>query len=390
MLVANHQNAMLDPVLICLFLPKQLHWLTRADVFKKPAVNFLLKKFNMLPVYRERDKVPHLHALNNQTFEEAYLRLSAKSVVCLFPEGTHRGKKQLHTLKKGVARMSASIIEKNLSDAVILPVGLDYENFYSYRKDILIKIGKPISLADYKYDFEKDLAKSQNMLLGDIRDGLKAVMIDITRDDIYETLIHLRNLCYEASNSHKPEKQFDHYHAVCELADNNDDFAETVKQKGKLYLQLTQTLRLNDEYYSAKRPLKAIILSVLLAIPSLPGIIIFYPVYLLTEMTQQKLVKDPLFINSIRVVFWAFITQLWLLILLLITQFFVQDFTLSLLSVLAIMLSGFIALQWAEFRKQTLAWSSRQTAKNNMSDKYQNWSALRAELVEILRLKNYR
>jgi len=381
---------MLDPVLICLFLPKQLHWLTRADVFKKPVINFLLRKFNMLPVYRERDRVPQLRALNNQTFDEAYARLSLNSVVCVFPEGTHRGKKQLHSLKKGIVRMSTSIVEKNMHNAVILPVGLEYEDFYSYRKDIMIKIGKPIELSNYKIDLEKDQARTQNILLYDIRIALKSVMIDIEKEDLYNTLAHLRDLSYEASYSQNAEQQFDHYQTICQLPNTSEKFAQTLGLTGKEYVRLSGELNLTDAFYSAKKPIKQIILSIILALPSLPGIVFFYPVYLFTEWAQQKIVKDPLFINSIRVVFWTFVTLIWIMLLLLIMQLIVRNLMLSLLLVVSTILSGIIALHWSEYRKCGLAWKHRQIVKNKISVKYQKWTLLRAELLEILSLKNYR
>ena len=31
--IGNHQNGLMDPMPICAFVPQQVHWLTRADVF---------------------------------------------------------------------------------------------------------------------------------------------------------------------------------------------------------------------------------------------------------------------------------------------------------------------------------------------------------------------
>ncbi|MBL0315430.1 MAG: 1-acyl-sn-glycerol-3-phosphate acyltransferase [Flavobacteriales bacterium] len=99
-LLANHQNAMLDPLMVCLASKNQLHWLTRADIFRKPSMNWLLRKINMLPVYRERDRVADLAKKTQETFDECYAGMKPNSVICIFPEGTHRGKKQLVPLKK--------------------------------------------------------------------------------------------------------------------------------------------------------------------------------------------------------------------------------------------------------------------------------------------------
>jgi 1-acyl-sn-glycerol-3-phosphate acyltransferase len=89
-IVANHQNALLDPVVLCVSTTSQLHWLTRADVFKQPLVNRFLRRINMLPVYRERDRVANLHDRNNEIFQQCYTRLKDNAVIGIFPEGTHR------------------------------------------------------------------------------------------------------------------------------------------------------------------------------------------------------------------------------------------------------------------------------------------------------------
>ena len=35
--ISNHQNGMMDPMPICAFIPQQMHYLTRADVFWNPV-----------------------------------------------------------------------------------------------------------------------------------------------------------------------------------------------------------------------------------------------------------------------------------------------------------------------------------------------------------------
>lgn len=386
-LVANHQNAMLDPVLACLFLPKQLHWLTRADVFKKPAVNKLLRKLNMLPVYRERDKVPHLHALNTATFNEAYDRLAGNAVVCVFPEGTHRGKKQLFSLKKGVARMAVSVIERNIDDAVILPVGLDYENYYDYRKDIVIKVGKPIKLENYSEQIQSDPAKAQISILADIRVALQSVMIDIQHEEVYPVLIHLRELCYQLNASKTDIHQFEAYHSFCERAASDKALTESIKTTGRQYMHLSKELGIHEAYYASEPPLLNLALSVLMFPLVLPGIAFFYPVYLLAEFTQQKLVKDPLFINSIRLVVWTFITPLWLLIAGALTYLLSGSIYVSLLAVSIIILSGLLSLEFAEMRKRWIGWRRVNKAKNTMFEKFQSWYELRKNLSEIITKK---
>ena len=55
LLLANHQNALLDALLIATKCGRFSYFLTRAAVFKKSFVNKILRSLQMLPVYRVRD-----------------------------------------------------------------------------------------------------------------------------------------------------------------------------------------------------------------------------------------------------------------------------------------------------------------------------------------------
>ena len=54
LLLGNHQNALLDALLIATKCGRFAHFLTRAGVFQKPLVSNILKSLQMLPVYRVR------------------------------------------------------------------------------------------------------------------------------------------------------------------------------------------------------------------------------------------------------------------------------------------------------------------------------------------------
>ena len=69
--VANHQNALVDPLLIGALTPRELNFLTRADVFDKPFIRMLLSTVNMLPIYRIKDGRNNL-SKNEEVFEKCH------------------------------------------------------------------------------------------------------------------------------------------------------------------------------------------------------------------------------------------------------------------------------------------------------------------------------
>jgi glycerol-3-phosphate O-acyltransferase / dihydroxyacetone phosphate acyltransferase len=53
--VANHPNTFMDPIVIASILPQQVYFLTNGSVFKNPVIGWLLGKMNMIPIYRKQD-----------------------------------------------------------------------------------------------------------------------------------------------------------------------------------------------------------------------------------------------------------------------------------------------------------------------------------------------
>ncbi|MFM9986629.1 MAG: 1-acyl-sn-glycerol-3-phosphate acyltransferase [Flavobacteriales bacterium] len=345
-LVANHQNAMLDPVMLCLFLPRQLHWLTRADIFRKPRVNKLLRSLNMLPVYRERDKVDDLHGVNKLTFDECNDRLNGGAVLCVFPEGTHRGKKQLIALKKGVARMTMNAIGNGVRELCIVPVGLDYENYYEYQSSLLIKIGKPINLDCYQNRFT-DQIKAQNALMTDIRLALQEVMIDIQHNEAYDATYALEDLCHTLSGHEELSGRFDYFHALVKRVNDDDDVQDQVVELSAPYAKSMQVLQLEEKYYREKGMTSMEWITFFALIPFvIPALIFFYPLYFAIENIVKRIVRDELFKNSIRMCFWTFFMPLWWMLWLVVFVFILKSLWLALFISVGILISGLLALNW--------------------------------------------
>lgn len=386
-LVANHQNAMMDPVVCCVFISQQLHWLTRADLFKNPRVNKILRSINMLPVYRERDKVENLIDVNQAIFEEVYDRLKLNAIVCVFPEGTHRGKKQLHVLKKGVVRMAGGALTAGVKDVQILPLGLDYEDYYNYRKSLTIVIGKPIPLEQYREGFNADPGRTQNTLLQEIRHALDAVMIDIQDDHMYPALDGMRALSNKASNSNSLEKQFWFYHALCARTRHEKVFAEHVKDLGGEYVDGMKALDIKEVDYEENYSYLNLLPLIVMAPFVLAGVIAFAPMYLFTEWLQKKLVKDPLFKNSIRVVTWLFLTPVWILIMF-VVSWICSGFWLWALSITASLCAcGMFALWWMPLWRKWKLQVKCIGYRNSKNKRFERWTKVRRQLLDLITSK---
>ncbi|MGB1074769.1 MAG: 1-acyl-sn-glycerol-3-phosphate acyltransferase [Flavobacteriales bacterium] len=191
-IVCNHQNGLMDPIIHSSFLPHHhIHWLTRSDIFYKKIIRMLLFSFNMLPVFRQRDRLSDIRERNQKIFEVCVERLALGAVVGLFPEGNHHGARGLRPLKRGVVDMVTMAV--NFNDSMmdrlqVIPVGLDYEQYDGFQRRLSYRMGAPIR-------FQKHLKRAQNghwemdlaPFLDEVSDALRQLMVDIPSGEVAST-----------------------------------------------------------------------------------------------------------------------------------------------------------------------------------------------------------
>ena len=102
--LANHQNALLDVLIIATRIKEPIYFLTRADVFSNGLLRWLFASLNMIPIYRVRDGRKQL-ALNEAVFEKTAQLLQEGRSVLIFPEASHSLDKRIRTISKGFTRI---------------------------------------------------------------------------------------------------------------------------------------------------------------------------------------------------------------------------------------------------------------------------------------------
>jgi 1-acyl-sn-glycerol-3-phosphate acyltransferase len=377
MLIANHQNAMLDPLICCRVFPRQLHWLTRSDVFKNKKVASFLHQIHMLPIYREKDNVSDQMQRNEEVFKVCRERLSNGAVIAMFPEGSHRGKKQLLTpLKKGFARLAFSSIQNDerLTSLKIVPMGLDYSHFLNYQPRLVLTIGKPISLSDFWPTYLEDENKAINQLVRAAHESLSEVMIDIRDDEHYQMLIDLEPLFWNDTTS-SVQYGFQQYKQWTEewLTYNEEERGLFVR-----YHHLLSNARIsaNEVERAFSYGWRQRIGFWLECIPGIMGAALFYPMYAFAEWFIRKNIKDELFFNSIRLAIFTFLMPVYLLFLGAFTKLILPllgpfDFLLGLLFIVSI---GLFAISW---NKKRSIWKDAQVGKKFANQHPAQWEEIK-------------
>lgn len=274
---ANHGNAFYDAFTIIYSQKKIPVFLTRAGVFGSKAANFFLGLFYMLPIYRQRDGIKSV-AKNNEIMAKCmdYLH-EGYHPVAMFPEGNHNMKLGMRPLQKGISRMAFDTLETFPDmDLKIIPIGLNYSKYMSFRGNVFVKKGEPIYVKPYYDIYLENKAEGSRELIKKLSESLAELTLSIPTenyDEIFDKFEKVR------SRGNDLSENFDKDKVIIDGLINGQDFPETQIDKISSTLLWVRRMAVLPIYLIA-------LISNLL------------PEYILRKIVN-KTVSDPHFIDSI-------------------------------------------------------------------------------------------
>ncbi len=170
-IVANHPNTFMDPLIIASITKQRLGFVGNGGIFINKLVNRILTYFHVIPIYREKDRAPGEKQDNRKAFDECHAYLIDGGSILIFPEGSSYYELNLRKIKTGTARISLSFgALKNFNSGLkIVPIALDYSDSLQFRSIVSVTVNPPIIIADYKESYESDELKAIRQLTEDIR-----------------------------------------------------------------------------------------------------------------------------------------------------------------------------------------------------------------------------
>ena len=153
----NHTNALMDALVILAMDRKQKVFVARADIFRNPKVAKILRFLKIMPIMRIRDGMDEVRK-NTEIIH--------KSVDVL--------------LDKVDGRLPLYIV----------PVGLEYGNFFRFRSTVLVQIGDPINVSEYLRE-HAGLTQPEvmNLMKDDLTERMKEVILYIPDDEYYDATL---------------------------------------------------------------------------------------------------------------------------------------------------------------------------------------------------------
>lgn len=300
LMLPNHQNALLDALLIGTQTKRRAYFLTRAGAFNKPIVASILKSLNMIPVYRIRDGWKTV-SKNNSVFKTCSELLLQNKCVVIFPEGSHNINRTVRNLSKGFTRIVFDTIDTNKEcDLQLVPIGFNYIKPEDAIDSVAIYIGKPLQAKDYLQGNRHTMTLA---LTNDIQKQLSILTTHIDTNFYQETINKLDTLGVDYLNPM----------AVNECIDS--EFTTCKKQK-------------NYKPSLLKKGLKKVMVLVLL------------PPYLIWKFLVEPKIEEVEFRATFRFAIGITLVPLWLLVFFIIVTFSIniQVASLAIISCLSISL----------------------------------------------------
>ena len=214
---ANHTNTLMDAlVLLCMSREKKV-FIARGDIFKKPFIAKIMHFLRILPIYRIRDGYKSVKDNNAEIIEKATDVIHDEVKLFLYPEAAHRTKHSLRQLSKGIFHIAFKANEDfgHEKPVYIIPIGIEYGDYFRYRSTALINIGEAINVTEFV---------NQN------KDENEAVVMNKLRESLTEKL--------SKQISFIPDNE-ENYEAIWEMT--------KMKSKFRLYEPLTERLERNQK-----------------------------------------------------------------------------------------------------------------------------------------------
>ena len=175
--VANHTNALADPVVILAELPGHPRFLAAGSWWKFAPARWLFRLAGVVPVYRQRDGGGA--GANVATFAACHEALAEGATLAVFPEGELHNEPSIAPLKTGAARIAlGAAADAGVADVVVLPVGIVYEDRGRFRSQAAVQVGSPIPVDPWVDRYREDPRGAARALTEAVARGLRAVTVN--------------------------------------------------------------------------------------------------------------------------------------------------------------------------------------------------------------------
>lgn len=256
---------------------------------------------------------PHID--QTKVYEAVFDRLRSGGCVGIFPEGGSHDRTGLLPIKAGVAIMAlGAMADSPHIDLKVVPVGMNYFHAHKFRSRAVVEFGQPIEIPTELVDMYKNGQRRDaiGQLLDTVYQGLAAVTVQ-TPD--YDTLM----LIQAARRLYKPTGKKLPLPYVVELNRRlamgyerykDDPRIVNLSKDVKEYNKQLRYLNIRDHQVQYVRmPIHTVVFTTIyrvvkllgLLVGTLPGLMLFTPVFVLTKYISIRKAREALAGSSVKI-----------------------------------------------------------------------------------------
>lgn len=169
-IVANHPNTLMDPLLIAAAVRQRIGFVANAGLFRNRALAAVFRYFHVIPIFRKKDVAPGEKPDNTQAFAQCHQYLAQRGTLLIFPEGSSHYEINLREIKTGTARIALSYAGPG--ELRIVPIALDYSDAIQFRSMVRVTVGRPILASAHREAYGRNESGAIDSLTADIRKAL--------------------------------------------------------------------------------------------------------------------------------------------------------------------------------------------------------------------------
>ena len=307
---ANHCNTLMDALVLLATSWQKKVFIARGDIFKNPHTAKILKWLRILPIFRIRDGIGAVRDKNGDTIDQAVDVMHDEVPLFLFPEAAHRTKHSLRQLSKGIFHIA---IEANKQfghekPIYIVPVGLEYGDYFRFRSTVLVNFGKPINVTEYMKEHE---GENEAVIINNLKAMLTELMAElityIPDDEDYDAIWEMTKI----KAGHLPitqkmqlERNKRKVAEILEFRKNEPEKAKSLFEKVIEFTKHRKNEGISVKSVAMRNPLWRTLLKTLVVLLGLPfflvATVVTSPIWIVAAFILKKL-KDKAFRNTVNV-----------------------------------------------------------------------------------------
>lgn len=344
----NHCNTLMDALVVLRTRKGPTVFGARADMFNNPVAAKILHFLKIVPMVRKRDGIRKV--IRNLDIIEDIIEVLGEGVpFCIFPEGTHRPMHSLLPVGKGVFRIAVSAYKHLDKPVYVVPVGIEYSDYYRYAGTSLVQFGEPVPVTEYE-DANPDMLDSEmyRMLTSELKDKMAGLITYIPDDQDYEAkwaYTKIMTAGPRPSSLYERLKKNQQVLADVDVSKLSTclEFEEARKDAGISYLSL------GFKHMGIRTVLKTIGLLLWLPFQLLCGLAAL-PSILVGEVIVALKVQDKAFANSVRMACTLLVNGItlivWALVFILSSLSFLRTGIFALFIILFAPQAFYMGLEW--------------------------------------------